>query len=90
MLNNWILLLDAQGNMQLLKQNIKDKTVQGEYDLTLLIETTYGSYHTVSASYYCYATDTNSTEDEVYTLQHPSYNFTLDEVKRYAILKIDE
>lgn len=89
MMKDWILLLHAQGNMRLLKQDIKDKTAQGKYDLTLLIETTYGSYHTVSASYYCYDTDTNSADDEVYTLQHPSYNFTLDEIKRYAILKID-
>ena len=83
MMRDWILLLHAQGNMRLLKQSIKDKTVQGKYNLTMLIETTYGSYHTVSASYYCY------DDDEVYTLQHPSYNFTLDEIKRYAILKID-
>ena len=89
-MKDWILLLHAQGNMRLLKQDIKDKTAQGKYDLTMLIETTYGSYHTVSASYYCYDTDTNSVHDEVYTLQHPSYNFTLDEIKRYAILKIDE
>ena len=82
-MKDWILLLHAQGNMRL-KQDIKDKTAQGKYDLTLLIETIYGSYHTVSASYYCYDTD-----DEVYTLQHPSYNFTLNEIKRYAILKID-
>jgi len=88
-MTNHIELLHAQGNMRLLKQDIKDKTAQGKYDLTLLIETTYGSYHTVSASYYCYDTDTNSTDDEVYTLQHPSYNFTLYEIKRYAILKID-
>ncbi len=87
-MKDWILLLHAQGNMRLLKQDIKDKTAQGKYDLTLLIETTYGSYHTVSASYYCY--DADSADDEVYTLQHPSYNFTLDEIKRYAILKIDE
>ena len=51
MMKDWILLLHAQGNMRLLKQDIKDKTVQGKYDLTLLIETTYGSYHTVSASF---------------------------------------
>ena len=89
MMRDWILLLHAQGNMRLLKQDIKDKTAQGKYDLTLLIETIYGSYHTVSASYYCYDTDTNSADDEVYTLQHPSYNFTLDEIERYAILKID-
>ena len=88
-MRDWILLLHAQGNMRLLKQDIKDKTEQGKYDLTLLIETTYGSYHTVSASYYCYYTDTHNAYDEVYTLQHPSYNFTLDEIKRYAILKID-
>ena len=82
MMKDWILLLHAQGNMSILKRDIKDKTAQGKYDLTMLIETTYGSYHTVSASYYCY-------DDEVYTLQHPSYNFTLDEIKRYAILKVD-
>lgn len=89
MMKDWILLLHAQGNMRLLKQDIKDKTAQGKYDLTMLIETTHGSYHTVSASYYCYDTDTNSIYGEVYTLQHPSYNFTLDEIKRYAILKVD-
>lgn len=82
-MKDWILLLHAQGNMRLLKQDIKDKTAQGKYDLTMLIETTYGSYHTVSASYY------NDLGDELYTLDHNSYNFTLDEIKRYAILKID-
>ena len=89
MIKDWILLLHTQGDMRLLKQDIKDKTSQGRYDLTLLIETTYGSYHTVSASYYCYDTDTNSSDDEMYMLQHPSYNFSLEEIKRYAILKID-
>jgi len=89
MMRDWILLAHAKGNMQILKQNIKDKTAEGKHDLTMLIETTYGSYHTVTASYYCYDTDINSEYDEMYTLRHPSYNFTLDEIKRYAILKID-
>ncbi len=89
-MTNHIELLHVQGNMRLLKQDIKDKTALGKYDLTLLIETTYGSYYTVCASYYCYDTNTNSAYDELYTLQHPSINFTLDEIKRYAILKIDE
>lgn len=82
MMKDWILLLHAQGNMRILKQDIKHATNNGLYNITLLIETVYGSYSTVTASYY------NDLGDELYTLEHNSCNFTLDEIKRYAILKI--
>ena len=82
MMKDWILLLHAQGNMSILKRDIKDATNKGLYSITLLIETVYGSYSTVTASYY------DDLGDELYALEHNSYNFTLDEIKRYAILKI--
>lgn len=82
MMRDWILLLHAQGNMSILKRDIKDATNKGLYSITLLIETVYGSYSTVTASYY------DDLGDELYALDHNSYNFTLDEIKRYAILKI--
>ena len=82
MMRDWILLLHAQGNMGILKRDIKDATSNGLYSITLLIETVYGSYNTVTASYY------DDLGDELYALEHNSYNFTLDEIKRYAILKI--
>ena len=81
-MKDWILMLHAQGNMRILKRDIKDATNNGIYSITLLIETVYGSYSTVTASYY------NDLGDELFTLEHASYNFTLDEIKRYAILKI--
>ena len=83
MMKDWILLLHAQGNMRILKKDIKDTTNEGIYSITLLIETVYGSYCTVTASYY------DDLGDELYTLEHNSCNFTLDEIKRYAILKIN-
>ena len=82
MMRDWILLLYAQGNMNILKRDIKDATNNGLNNITLLIETVYGSYHTVTASYY------DDLGDELYTLEHNSNNFTLDEINRYAILKI--
>ena len=82
MMKDWILLLHAQGNMRILKRDIKEATNNGLYNITLLIETVYGSYSTVTASYY------NDLGDELYTLEHNSCNFTLDEIKRYSILKI--
>ena len=82
MMRDWILLLHAQGNMSILKRDIKDATNNGFYNITLLIETVYGSYNTVTASYY------DDLGDELFALEHNSYNFTLDEIKRYAILKI--
>ena len=82
MMRDWILLLHAQGNMSILKRDIKDATNNGIYSITLLIETVYESYSTVSANYY------DCSGDELYTLEHNSCNFTLDEIKRYAILKI--
>lgn len=82
MMRDWILLLHAQGNMSILKRDIKDATNNGLYNITLLIETVYGSYSTVTASYY------DDLGDELFALEHNSYNFTLDEIKRYAILKI--
>lgn len=82
MMKDWILLLHAQGNMSILKRDIKDATNNGLYSITLLIETVYGSYSTVTASYY------DDIGDELYALEHNSCNFTLDEIKRYAILKI--
>ena len=82
MMKDWILLLHAQGNMSILKRDIKDATNNGLYNITLLIETVYGSYNTVTASYY------DDLGDELFALEHNSYNFTLDEIKRYAILKI--
>ena len=82
MMKDWILLLHAQGNMKILKRDIKDATNNGVYNITLLIETVYGSYSTVTASYY------NDLGDELYTLEHNSCNFSLDDIKRYAILKI--
>ena len=66
-----------------LRRDIKEATNKGLYNITLLIETVYGSYSTVTASYY------DDLGDELYTLEHTSYNFTLDEIKRYAILKVD-
>ena len=81
-MKDWILLLHTQGNTNILKRDIKDATNNGIYNITLLIETIYGSYSTVTASYY------NDLGDELYTLEHNSYNFTLDEIKRYTILKI--
>ena len=84
MMNDWILLLYAQGNMNILKRDIKDATNNGIYSITLLIETVYGSYSTVTANYY------DCLGDEMYTLEHNSCNFTLDEIKRYAILKINK
>ena len=81
-MKDWILLLHAQGNMSILKRDIKDATNNGLYNITLLIETVYGSYNTVTASYY------DDLGDELFALEHNSYNFTLDEIKRYAILKI--
>ena len=82
MMRDWILLLHAQGNMSILKRDIKDATNNGINSITLLIETVYGSYSTVTASYY------DDLGDELYALEHNSYNFTLDEIRRYAILKI--
>ena len=82
MMKDWILLLHAQGNMRILKRDIKEATNNGIYSITLLIETVYGSYSTVTANYY------NCLGDELYALEHSSCNFTLDEIKRYAILKI--
>ena len=82
MMKDWILMLYAQGNMNILKRDIKDATNNGLYSITLLIETVYGSYSTLTASYY------NDLGDELYALEHNSCNFTLDEIKRYAILKI--
>ena len=81
-MKDWILLLHAQGNMSILKRDIKDATNNGINSITLLIETVYGSYSTVTASYY------DDLGDELYALEHNSYNFTLDEIRRYAILKI--
>ena len=81
-MKDWILLLHAQGNIGILKRDIKEATNNGLYNITLLIETVYGSYSTVTASYY------DDLGDELYTLEHNSYNFTLDEIDRYAILKI--
>ena len=81
-MKDWILLLHAHGNMSILKRDIKDATNNGLYNITLLIETVYGSYNTVTASYY------DDLGDELFALEHNSYNFTLDEIKRYAILKI--
>jgi hypothetical protein len=82
MMKDWILLLHAQGNMSILQRDIKEATSNGLYSITLLIETVHGSYNTVSAHYY------DDLGDELYALEHNSYNFTLDEIKRYAILKI--
>ena len=82
MMRDWILLLYAQGNMNILKRDIKDATNNGLNNITLLIETVYGSYNTVTASYY------DDLGDELFALEHNSYNFTLDEINRYAILKI--
>ena len=84
MMKDWILLLHAQGNMRILKKDIKDATNNGLFNITLLIETVYGSYSTVTASYY------DDLGDELFALEHNSYNFTLDEIKRYAILKVNK
>ena len=84
MMRDWILLLHAQGNMRILKRDIREATDNGIYSITLLIETVYGSYSTVTASYY------NDLGDELYTLDHNSCNFTLDEIERYAILKVNK
>ena len=81
-MKDWILLLHAQGNMSILKRDIKDATNTVICSITLLIETVYGSYSTVTANYY------DCLGDEMYTLEHNSCNFTLDEIERYAILKI--
>lgn len=87
-MKDWILLHHAIGNMNTLKQEIRDKTQLGKYYLTMLIETQEGSFDTVSVSYY---NDRYGDEDdELFMLSHNSCNFTLDDIKRYAILKIDE
>ena len=82
MMNNWILLYGSKYNTSGLKRTIKEKSNLGRDYLTLLIETHRGSYHTVTASYF------NDDGDELFMLDHSSVNFTLDDVKRYAVLKI--
>ena len=82
MMKDWILLLHAQGNINILKRDIKEATEDGIYCITLLIETTYNSFTTVIASYY------NDFGDELFMLDHNSCNFTLEDIKRYAILKV--
>lgn len=78
-----ILLKHALGNIDILKKEIREATGEGLYCITLLIETQWESFDTVSASYY------NDFGDELYMLDHNSCNFTLDDIKRYAILKVD-
>ena len=87
-MKDWILLHDAIGNMGTLKQEIRDKTQLGKYYLTMLIETQEGGFDTVSVSYY---NDRYGDEDdELFMLSHNSCNFILDDIKRYAILKVDD
>lgn len=83
-MKDWILLKHALGNINILKKEIRKATEEGLYCITLLIETQWGSYDTVSASYY------NDFGDELFMLDHNNYNFTLDDIKRYAILKVDK
>lgn len=81
-MKDWILLKHALGNINMLKKEIREATGEGLYCITLLIETKWNSYATVSASYY------NDFGDELFMLDHNSCNFILDDIKRYAILKV--
>ena len=84
----FIKLEHVNKSLDSLKQEIRDKTQLGKYYLTMLIETHEGSFDTVSVSYY---NDYYGYEDdELFMLSHNSCNFTLDDIKRYAILKIDD
>lgn len=82
MINNWILLCNSNYSTSGLKRTIKEKSGLGKDYLTILIETYHGGYHTVTASYF------DDEGEELYMLDHSSVNFTLDEVKRYAVLRV--
>ena len=82
MMDDWILLMHCEYDKAGIRKEIKQKTDLGKLYLTLLIETHYGSFHTVTATYY------DGGEDELYMLEHPICNFTLDDVKRYSVLKV--
>ena len=84
MMNDWILLMHCEYDKTGLRKEIKQKSELGKLYLTLLIETHHGSFHTVTAAYY------DDGEDELYMLEHPSCNFTLDDIKRYSVLKVFE
>ena len=83
-MRDYILLKHVAGNIDTLKNDIKKATEDGLYCITLLIETVWGSFDTVSATYY------NDFGDELYMLDHNSCNFTLEDIKRYAVLKVDK
>lgn len=82
MMKEWVLLYNSNHSTSGLKRAIKDKSNLGKDYLTILIETYHGSYHTVTASYF------DDEGEELYMLDHPSANFTLDDVKRYAVLRV--
>ena len=80
-MNDWILLTHCEYDKSGIKKDIKRKSNEGKLYLTLLVETQYGSFHTVTAAYF------NDDGDELYMLDHTSFNLTLDDVKRYSVLK---
>ena len=82
MMNDWILLMHSEYDKTGLRKEIKQKSELGKLYLTLLIETHHGSFHTVTAAYY------DDGEEELYMLEHPICNFTLDDIKRYSVLKV--
>lgn len=81
-MKDWILLKHALGNIDILKNEIREASNNGENYITLLIETNNNSFATVTASYY------NDFGDELFMLDHNSCNFCLDDIYRYAILKV--
>ena len=80
-MNDWILLTHCEYDKRSLKKDIKQKSNEGGLHLTILVETHYGSFHTVTAAYF------NDDGDELYMLDHPSFSLTLEDVKRYSVLK---
>ena len=81
MMNDWILLTHCEYDKSGIKKDIKRKSNEGELYLTILVETQHGSFHTVTAAYF------NDDGEELYMLEHPSFNLTLDDVKRYSVLR---
>lgn len=81
MMKDWILLIHCEYDKTGLKRDIKQKSNEGKLYLTILVETHHDSFHTVSAAYF------NDEGDELYMLDHPSCNLTLNDVKRYSVLK---
>lgn len=81
-MNDCILMTYCAYDKTSIKEAIKNKSNCGEDYLTLLIETKHGSFHTVTATYF------NDDGDELYMLDHPSFNMSLDDVVKFAVLKV--